>query len=141
MDDRFMVRVEARGYEVDANGHVAGSVLLQYAQHARWACLKAAGIDQAVLREQGIGPVSLEERIRYHREVYAGDEVDVSCVFVWGDGKTFRIEQEIRTPDGTLTAEITNVGGLLDLTRRRLIDDPGQAWRSAASAPELLGLG
>jgi len=97
-------------------------------------------IDQASLRGQGIGPVSLEERIRFHREVYAGDQVDVSCVFVWGEGKTFRVEQEIRTPDGTLAAEVTNVGGLLDLTQRRLINDPGRIWRSAASTPELLGL-
>jgi hypothetical protein len=72
VDDRFVVRVEARAYEVDANGHVAGGVLLQYAQHARWECLRAAGIDQAGLRGQGIGPVSLEERIRFHREVCAG---------------------------------------------------------------------
>lgn len=140
MDDRFVVRIEARGYEVDANGHVAGSVLLQYAQHARWECLRAAGIDQASLHGQGTGPVSLEERIRFHREVRAGEQVDVSCVFVWGEGKTFRIEQEIRTPDGTLAAEVTNVGGLLDLTQRRLINDPARMWRSAASAPELLGL-
>jgi hypothetical protein len=61
MDDRFVVRIGARGYEVDANGHVAASVLLQYAQHARWECLRAAGIDQASLRGQGIGPVSLEQ--------------------------------------------------------------------------------
>ena len=140
MDDRFVVRVAARGYEVDANGHVAGSVLLQYAQHARWECLRSAGIDQADLRRQGIGPVSVEERIRFHREVYAGDELDVSCAFVWGEGKTFRIEQEIRTADGTLAAEVTNVGGLLDLTQRRLISDPGGIWRSAASTPGLLGL-
>jgi hypothetical protein len=26
MDDRFVVRIGARGYEVDANGHVAASV-------------------------------------------------------------------------------------------------------------------
>ena len=140
MGDRFVVRIGARGYEVDANGHVAGSVLLQYAQHARWECLRAAGIDQASLRGQGIGPVSLEERIRFHREVCAGDQVDVSCVFVWGEGKTFRVEQEIRTPDWALAAEVTNVGGLLDLTQRRLINDPGRIWRSAASTPELLGL-
>jgi acyl-CoA thioester hydrolase len=140
VDDRFVVRIEARGYEVDANGHVAGIVLLQYAQHARWECLRAAGIDQAGLRGQGIGPVSLEERIRFHREVSAGEQVDVSCVFVWGEGKTFRIEQEIRATDGTLAAEVANVGGLLDLAQRRLIDDPGRVWRSAASAPGLLGL-
>jgi len=38
------------------------------------------------------------------------------------------------------TAEITNTGGLLDLRSRCLLPDPGQIWRSAAKAPELLGL-
>jgi acyl-CoA thioester hydrolase len=84
--------------------------------------------------------VSLEERIRFHREVRPGDEVEVSCVFIWGAGKSFRVEQEIRMADGTLAAEITNTGGLLDLTNRRLLPDPGQIWRSAAKSPGLLGL-
>jgi acyl-CoA thioester hydrolase len=123
------VRVAARGYEADANGHVAGSVLLQYGQHARWECLRAAGVDQGELISKGIGPVSLEERIRFHREIRPGEEVEVSCVFVWGAGKSFRVEQEIRMTDG-----------MLDLTSRRLIPDPGQIWRSAAKTPGLLGL-
>src|SRR5690348_12380995 len=140
MGDRFVVRVAARGYEADVNGHIAGSVLLQYGQHARWECLRAAGVDQGELAGNGIGPVSLEERIRFHREVRPGDEVEVSCVFIWGAGKSFRVEQEIRMTDGTLAAEITNTGGLLDLRNRRLLPDPGQIWRSAAKAPGLLGL-
>jgi acyl-CoA thioester hydrolase len=139
-DEPFTVRIATRGYEVDSNGHVAGTVLLQYGQHARWECLRAAGIDQAELIAQGIGPVSLEERIRFHHEIHAGQEVVVSCAFAWGEGKSFRINQEIRLPDGTLVAEITNVGGLLNLTERKLVRDPGQVWRSVASAPHLLGL-
>jgi acyl-CoA thioester hydrolase len=39
-----------------------------------------------------------------------------------------------------LAAEVINVGGLLDLERRRLTSDPGAAWRSVATAPEMLGL-
>ena len=141
VDDKpFTVRIVARGYEVDSNGHVAGTVLLQYGQHARWECMRAAGIDQADLAARGIGPVSLEERIRFHHEIQAGQEVAVSCEFTWGDGKSFRIEQEIRLPDGTLAAEITNVGGLLELKDRRLVRDPGQVWRSVASDPQFLGL-
>jgi acyl-CoA thioester hydrolase len=138
--DRFVVRVGARGYEADSNGHVAGSVVLQYGQHARWECLRAVGIDQAELLSQGIGPVSLEERIRFHHEIRPGEEVDISCVFVWGAGKSFRVEQEIRKTDGTLAAEITNIGGLLDLKGGRLLPDPGQIWRSAAKTPGLLSL-
>jgi acyl-CoA thioester hydrolase len=140
MTERFTTRVVARGYEVDANGHVAGTVLLQYSQHARWECLHAAGVDQHALIDAGLGPVSLEERIRFHREVRAGDVVDVSCEYVWGEGKTFRVEQELRGADGTLVAEVTNTGGLLDLVRRRLVTDPADRWRSIASLPALLGL-
>jgi acyl-CoA thioester hydrolase len=139
-DETFTVRIAARGYEVDSNGHVAATVLLQYGLHARWECLRAAGIDQASLVARGIGPVSLEERIRFHHELYAGQEIIASCTFSWGAGKSFRIEQEIRLPDGTLIAEITNVGGLLDLKDRKLVPGPDQIWRSIASAPEFLGL-
>lgn len=140
MTERFETRVAARGYEVDANGHVAGAVLLQYSQHARWECLRAAGIDEDALLTKGIGPVSLEEKIRFHREVRAGDEIDVSCTFVWGDGKTYRVEQELHRTDGVLVAEVTNVGGLLDLAKRRLLPDPAAHWRSVAKAPSQLGL-
>lgn len=141
MTEGFAVRVVVRGYEIDANGHVAGSVLLQYGQHARWECLRAAGVDLAAMRSAGIGPVSLEENIRYHQELGVGDEVDVTCRFNWGTGKTFRVMQEIRHTDGTLVAEITNVGGLLDLAERRLVAEPSAHWQSVAAAPELLALG
>jgi acyl-CoA thioester hydrolase len=138
--DVFTVCVAVRGYELDFNGHVAAAVLLQYGQHARWECLRAAGVDQADLVASGISPVSLEERIRFRREVRAGEELDVSCVYIWGGGKTFSVEQQLRLSDGDLAAEITNVGGLLDLQKRRLVDDPGKHWRSVAKKPELLSL-
>lgn len=140
MNDVFRVRVVARGYEVDSNGHVAGAVLMQYGFHARWECLRAAGVDQQELLRLGLGPVSLEDSVRYHRELRAGEEVDISCAFDWGSGKTFRVHQELRLPDGTLVAEITNVGGLLDLTERRLVPDPDARWQRVAATPELLGL-
>jgi acyl-CoA thioester hydrolase len=142
MPEPFAVRVQARGYETDSNGHVAGTVLLQYGLHARWECLRAAGVDQHRLLELGYGPVSLEERIRFHREVRAGDELEVTCAFVWGEGKTFRVVQEVRcAASADLVGEITNVGGLLDLGRRAMVEDPAAVWRLVASAPGLLGLG
>ncbi len=140
MPDCFRVRIAVRSYEIDANGHVAATVLLQYGHHARWECLRAAGVDPGDLHGAGIGPVSLEERIRFHRELRAGDEVDVTCSFAWGEGRTFRIEQELRLVDGVMAAEVVNVGGLLDLGERRLVDDPAERWRALADAPELLGL-
>ncbi|WSQ13005.1 acyl-CoA thioesterase [Streptomyces sp. NBC_01231] len=140
MTEAFSVPVTVRGYETDVQGHLNQSVYLNYAEHARWSLLKAAGISQSGLIGSGVGPVTLETTIRYRRELVAGDEIEVTCGFAWGEGKTFRIEQTIRKADGTVAAEITAVGGLLDLKERRLVADPREYFRELAADPGLFGL-
>ncbi|MFD5638792.1 MULTISPECIES: acyl-CoA thioesterase [unclassified Streptomyces] len=140
MGEPFFVPVTVRGYETDVQGHLNQSVYLQYAEHARWSVLQAAGIGQAELMARGLGPVALETTIRYRRELRAGDEVEVTCVFLWGEGKSFRIEQTIRKTDGTVAAEITAVGGLMDLTERRLVPGARDAFKALARDPGPLGL-
>jgi acyl-CoA thioester hydrolase len=119
---------------------VNNAVYHQYGDHARWECLRAAGISVDDLRRDGVGPVTLENTIRFHRELRGGDEVEVSCAFEWGAGKTFAIRQEFRRADGELAAELTGVGGLMDLKARRLLPDPKARWRSLARTPDVLGL-
>lgn len=140
MTEPFSVRVSVRAYELDGNGHVSNVVYLQYAEHARWEFLRAAGIDEQKLVAAGVGPVFLETVIRYRNELRYGDTVDISCAIAWGPGKTFRVPQELRRTDGTVIAEIDSVGGLIDLGTRRLVDQPGTRYRAAATAPEVLGL-
>lgn len=138
MGEKFQVRVAVRGYELDIQGHLNQAVYLQYAEHARWECLRAAGITTDKLQASHSGPVVLETTIKYLAELRAGDEVDVTCAFEWGGGKTFRLRQELRKPDGTLAAEVTAVGGILDLDARRLVADPGAHLRKLADNPEFL---
>ncbi|MCX5040239.1 MULTISPECIES: acyl-CoA thioesterase [Streptomyces] len=140
MSEPFSVPVTVRGYETDTQGHLNQSVYLNYAEHARWSLLRAAGISQAGLVASGVGPVALETTIRYRRELLAGDEVTVSCVFEWGGGKTFRIRQVVTKADGTVAAEIDAIGGLMDLSERRLVPDPRQRFKELAAEPELFGL-
>lgn len=140
MSEPFSVRVTVRGYETDVQGHLNQSVYLNYAEHARWSLLQAAGITQARLISTGVGPVALETTVRYRRELLAGDEVDVTCAFEWGEGKTFRMQQTIRKTDGTVAAEITAVGGLLDLAARRLVANPQERFKELAAEPSLFGL-
>ncbi|WP_067831880.1 acyl-CoA thioesterase [Actinomadura kijaniata] len=138
MSDLFTVPVSVRGYELDTQGHLNQAVYLQYAEHARWELLRAAGVPHDRLLADGVGPVVLETTIRYRRELRGGDEVTVSCHFAFGEGKTFRVRQEIRRTDGTLAAEIEALIGLLDLTERRLVPDPGGRLRALADNPGLL---
>jgi acyl-CoA thioester hydrolase len=136
----FQVRMSVRGYEVDSQGHLNQAVYLQYAEHARWELLRAAGIPGDRLLATGVGPAQLECAIRFKRELRAGDELDVSCAFEFGSRKIFRIRQEFRRLDGALAAELDGVAGLLDLTERRLISDPAGHLQKLATNPDLLGL-
>ncbi|MGH3646703.1 MAG: acyl-CoA thioesterase [Micromonosporaceae bacterium] len=137
MADPFRVRIQVRGYELDPQGHVNQAVYMNYAEHARWEFLRAAGLTQQQLIAAGVGPVQLEATIRYHRELRGGDEVDVSCVFEWGGGKTFRLRQDYHRTDGVLAAELVSVGGMLDLKARKLLPDPRERFRALAAKPEL----
>lgn len=78
--------------------------------------------------------------LRYHRELRGGDQVDVTCEWEWGKGKTYGVHHRFLRPSGELAAEVRHVSGLLDLAERRLVTDPGAAWRSRAAHPGLLGL-
>ena len=140
MAEPFRVRIAVRRYELDIQGHLANAVYHQYGDHARWECLRAAGISAEKLLATGVGPVTLETTIRFRRELRGSDEVTVSCAFIWREGRTFRIEQEFRRRDGTLAAELTSLGGLLDLAERRLVPDPATHFRTLANDPEILGL-
>ncbi|ADB31592.1 thioesterase superfamily protein [Kribbella flavida DSM 17836] len=135
----FAVSVTVRGYETDTQGHLNQAVYLNYAEHARWSMLEAAGIRQADLIRRGVGPVVLETTIRYQRELLAGDEVEVTCVFDWAEGKTFRVRQTIRKTDGTVAAELESVAGLLDLQARKLVAAPQQHLKELADDPSLFG--
>ncbi|WP_055700152.1 acyl-CoA thioesterase [Streptomyces silaceus] len=140
MAEPFSVSVGVRGYETDSQGHLNQAVYLQYAEHARWSLLRAAGIEQTDLLDKGVGPVVLENTVRYLRELRAGDETMVSCAFVWGERKTFGVEQTITRADGTVAATISSVGGLLDLKERRMVADPREYFRALAADPAALGL-
>ncbi|MBF6059772.1 acyl-CoA thioesterase [Nocardia terpenica] len=136
----FSIRLDARVSDVDPQLHVTGSAYQQYADHARFECVQAAGIAVDELLRDGLGPVNLETTIRYHRELRAGDCVDVTCVWLWSEGKTYRVEHALTRADGELSATVSHLSGLLDLRTRRLIADPAREWARRAADPTLLCL-
>jgi acyl-CoA thioester hydrolase len=136
----FRTDLTVRNSDLDVNGHVRGSAYLDYADHARWEWLRAAGVSLDDLRGAGLGPVSLETTIRWLAELRPGHSFSVTAAFRWGEGKTSTVAQQLIRPDGTVVAEVTGVGGLLDLDHRRLVPDPQSHWRTLATHPHLLGL-
>jgi len=127
----FSTRIEVRGYEIDALGHVNHAVYHQYGEVARTKGFAAAGCDWEALYTRRIAPVLLTTTVNFRRELRAGEEVDVSCAAKFGDGKTFTLEQMVTKVDGTLSAEIYCVLGLMDLDTRKLHADPRAVLESA----------
>lgn len=136
----FRIRVEVRVSDLDLQLHVTGAAYQQFADHSRFECVRAAGVSVERMLADGFGPVNLETVIKYHRELRAGDAVDVTCAWVWGGGKTYRVEHELIRADGELSATVSFVSGMLDLRSRRLVADPAAEWAGRAKDPGLLGL-
>ena len=84
------------------------------------------------LAAAGIGPVILETTVRFLAELRAGDEVEVVLDLRFGQGKTFRMDIELRRGD-VVAATITGTMGLLDHTTRRLVADPRGRLAALAS--------
>lgn len=128
MADPFAARLDVRLSDIDAQGHMTSAAYVAFANHALWACVRAAGVDVDALLASGVGPVNLETTIRYLRELRGGDKVDVSCRLAFGDGKTYQVDHELRETTGELAADVTCTFGLLDLKERRLVPDPASRW-------------
>lgn len=127
----FSIRIEVRGYELDSLGHVNHAVYHQYGEVARMKAFVAAGCEWDEMTRQRIGPVLLSTTVNFRSELRGNDVVDVSCGAKFGTGKTFTLEQEIVKVDGTLSAEIYGVFGVMDLDARKLFADPRAALESA----------
>ncbi len=138
MQEPFSVTMVVRSYEIDQLGHVNHAVYHQYGEHARLSLIEAAGCSVPQLVASGLGIVLLESHIRFLAELRLGQEVRVTCVPRFGDGKTFRLDNTVLREDGTVSAEIGCTLGVLDLEARRLVADPRERLKALSSHPAIL---
>ena len=136
----YRTSISVRLFDCDAQGHLSGAAYLNYASHALWSCVRAAGVDVEQMLRDGLGPVHLETKIRYLREFRCGDEIDVTCDLTFDGSKVYRVMSEFMSAARDLGAAVESVCGLLDLSTRRLHGNPAEQWRQRAARPEMLGL-
>ncbi|WP_436494139.1 acyl-CoA thioesterase [Actinokineospora sp. HUAS TT18] len=135
----WSIRIPVRSYELDTLGHLNHAVYHQYGEVARVEAFAAAGARWDALIAAGTAPVLLSSTIHFRREVRAGEQVDVGCVVKFGTGKTFNVDSLITKLDGTVSAEITCVVGVMDLKARKLVADPRAALESFGFDAAVLG--
>ncbi|WP_026467769.1 acyl-CoA thioesterase [Amycolatopsis alba] len=128
----FTFALTPRRAETDFNGHVTAIAYHDWADRARVAYLRRAGV---TFVQGDFGPVLLEARINYLNEVRFGDEITVSVEPDFGAGKTWRVHQRFLRSDGVLAARIESTWGLLDHRTRRLTEDPHHTLSELATDP------
>lgn len=140
MNNTHKTELKVRMFETDVQGHLMGSAYISYANQALWELLKSSGVDIDGMLETGVGPVVLESNIKYLRELRGGDSVTIECLMHFTESKTYIVECRFYNDNGDISAEVRNIAGLLDLKKRKLLENPAQFWRDRATQPEVLGL-
>ncbi|GAB3741919.1 hypothetical protein GCM10027598_73180 [Amycolatopsis oliviviridis] len=128
----FTFTLTPRRADTDFNGHVTAIAYHDWADQARVAYLRRAGV---TFTQGEFGPVLLEARINYLNEVRFGDEITVSVEPDFGAGKTWRVHQRFLRSDGVLAARVESTWGLLDHKTRRLTEDPHRTLTALATEP------
>ncbi len=121
----YSTKIEAS--HLDTFGHVNHATYLVILEQARWDILEELGIGFHRIQREKIGPVILEARIRYLRELTYGDEIKIESRFSSRENRVGKVVQEMFRADGELAARAEITFGLIDLKARKLVD-PSNDW-------------
>ena len=117
---------------LDTFGHVNNASYLQLFEQARWEIITANGYGLDKVHETNLGPVILELKVRFNRELKLRQKVIIESQVEMQKRKFAIIRQTIR--DDTEGAKIYCTAeflfGLFDLRERKLVS-PTQEWLKA----------
>lgn len=116
-------------YFLDTFGHMNNAMYLTILEDARWDLLTQNGFSLEKIHETGVGPVILDIKIRFLKEIRLREEVVITTQCVSYEKKIGIIAHKIMRGDELCcSAEITI--GLWDLKERKLIP-PTPEWLAA----------
>jgi acyl-CoA thioester hydrolase len=124
----FEEQFSVRWSDLDANRHVRNTIFSELATHSRFRFLESRGFPQAKFEALRFGPVMFREEIRYRRELTFGETVtvDVQCAGLSEDGSYWRVQQQVRRPDGKQAAVLVIDGAWIHLDTRKVIVPPDE---------------
>lgn len=127
MATTFIYELTVLEHHIDTFGHVNHSVYLEMLEEARWDLVTQGGWGMERTMKEGVGPIILEAKIRYKRELKLRDRVRIETVCL-EYGKLFgTLEHRMLNQSGELSALAEMRFGLLDLKRRKLVK-PSEEW-------------
>ncbi len=131
---RFESTYLIRETHIDIFGHVNNATYLQIFEESRWDYLTAHGYGLTQIQHFKKGPVMLECRIRFLKELHARDEIILTLENATTESKAqqkvFQLRQQMIDSQGELACDAVFSYGLFDIHTRRLIE-PTYEWKMA----------
>jgi acyl-CoA thioester hydrolase len=124
---------------LDTFGHVNNAAYLEMFEEARWDLITRNGYGLDEVRRRRIGPVVLELRLRFTRELRNRQAVTIRSWTESYAGKVGNFVQQMLDEEGRLCCDAQFTIGLFDLEARKLVR-PTPEWIAALGLrPEELG--
>ncbi len=113
---------------LDTFGHVNNATYLELYEEARWDFIEANGYGLKKIQSTGIGPVILELKLKFKRELKNREEITITSVFKeMKNQKVMVLYQQMLKSDGTVASDLELEVGVFDLKKRSLIT-PDTGW-------------
>lgn len=112
---------------LDTFGHVNNATYLQLYEEARWELITTNGYGMSKIRETGLGPVILDIKLRFIKELYLRQHITIHTQTVEYSGKVGVIKQWITDEEGNICSDVEMKMGLFDTNLRKLVL-PTEEW-------------
>jgi acyl-CoA thioester hydrolase len=127
VNERFVQEYRARWADMDFNQHMRNSAFLGCSEETRMRFLDAHGWTMAEFMKRRLGPVVLEDRLVYKKELKLLESfrVDLALAAITEDGRRMKVRNQFfRAGDGALCAVVESVILWLDLDARKPVAPP-----------------
>lgn len=127
----FIYEKQILEHHLDTFGHVNNATYLALYEEARWDMTVCRGMTLETILERQKGPVVLEAKVRYKKEIKNREHIKIITTHNVKRGqKLMRVEQRMEKSDGSVASTAEFLVGYMDLKERKLIT-PDEAWYQA----------
>jgi acyl-CoA thioester hydrolase len=131
----FEYPVTIRERHLDTFGHVNNATYLELFEEARWDIITPRGFGLKEIQERKIGPVILEVKVKFLKELSNRDQIVIRSWNSSQAGKITTMTQVMINERGEEACRAEFVFGLFDLVARKLIS-PTPEWKRALGFEE-----
>ena len=125
----FSTQITIKETNLDTFGHVNNAMYLTLLEQARWDLITGNSYGLKEIKERGFGPVILEVKLQYLKELKNRDVITITTQCLDYSGKVGLLEQKMLLGDA-VAAQAQYKFGLFDTKARKLVD-PSPEWLAA----------